>query len=105
MAQLSSFLQHPGQYFLNQRLGAYLNTQSTELVDAEPVALDNLESFWLEDQALTTLVRMGNLDAFRQATLSSGQVLSGTTGREQLERVINRADQVYQAITTHLTKN
>ena len=105
LAQLSSFLQHPGQYFLNQRLGAYLNTQSIELVDAEPFALDNLESFWLEDQALTTLVRMGNLDAFRQATLSSGQVLSGTTGREQLERVINRADQVYQAITPHLTES
>ena len=103
LAQLTSFLQHPGQYFLTQRLGAYLDSRQIELADAEAFELDNLVSFWLEDEALKSLVRTGSVEDFRQAKISSGQVLPGSAGRQQLERVIKRADQVYQAVTPHIT--
>ena len=104
LAQLTSFLRHPGQYFLTQRLGAYLDAQRIKLDAVETFKLDNLERFWLEDEALNALVRTGNLDDFRRAKLSSGQVLPGRAGRQQLDRVIDRADQVYQAITPYLTE-
>ncbi len=102
LAQLAKFLRHPGQYFLTQRLGAYLDTQDIELADTESFDLDSLERFWLEDEALTALVETGDLTDFRAAGISSGQVLPGAAGRQQLEKVIQRAEEIYQSIEPYL---
>ena len=100
--QLAKFLRHPGQYFLTQRLGAYLEIQDIKLADTEPFDLDSLKRFRLEDEALTALVETGDLTDFRAAGIISGQVLPGAAGSQQLEIVIQRAEEIYQSIEPYL---
>ena len=54
VAQLSRFLSHPGKYFLQQRLGVYLDGDEADLKDVESFELDSLERFQLADAALVS---------------------------------------------------
>ncbi|MBT4162116.1 MAG: exodeoxyribonuclease V subunit gamma, partial [Gammaproteobacteria bacterium] len=102
VAQLTSFLRHPGRYFLQQRLGVYLDRDEVDLRDVESFELDNLERFHLADQALTILVSGDDLDEFRQQQLNSGRVMTGAIGNRQLEQEIDRAESIFKAAVPYL---
>ncbi len=102
VAQLSRFLRHPGKYFLQQRLGVYLDTDETDLKDVESFELDALERFQLADAALDILIDGQGLEQFKRQVLLSGSILPGKIGEQHLERELTRAQHIHSRVTDYL---
>ena len=101
--QLKRFFRHPGKYFLNQRLNAYLDADEIDLQDVETFELNSLEKYQLAEDALQILVSGQSMGSFRKQQLASGRVLSGPQGRIQLEQELDRASNVYEILKPLLT--
>lgn len=93
---LAQFLRHPGAFFLQRRLGVYLNRDDNSLKDVESFDLDGLERYGLSNQALACLVERGDLDRYRQTVLTSGRVMAGPMGEQQLDREVESAINIYE---------
>ena len=104
ISQLGSFFRHPGKFFLQQRLGVYLEQDEFTLKDVESFELDNLEKFAIADAALARLVEGSDLNDFRETIKHTGQLLSGKFGEQQLDREIDRASSIYDELTGYLTE-
>jgi exodeoxyribonuclease V gamma subunit len=52
LPELSRYLQHPVRWFLENRLGLFLQEKSRELQDREPIHLDTLEKYQLNRDLL-----------------------------------------------------
>ena len=102
VAQLSKFLRHPGKYFLQQRLGVYLDIDEAELKDVESFELDPLERFQLADAALGILMSGQDLEQFKRQVSLSGAILPGKTGEQHLEREVIRAQTIQARVTDYL---
>ena len=102
IAQLSRFLRHPGKYFLQQRLGVYLDGDEADLKDVESFELDPLERFQLADSALGILMDERDLEQFKRQISLSGALLPGKIGEQHLEREISRAQQIHARVTDYL---
>ena len=102
IVQLSKFLRHPGKYFLQQRLGVYLDVDETELKDIESFELDPLERFHLADAALGILMSGQNLEQFKQQVSLSGAILPGSIGQQHLERELIRAETIQARAADYL---
>ena len=102
IVQLSKFLRHPGKYFLQQRLGVYLDVGETELKDIESFELDPLERFHLADAALGILMSGQNLEQFKQQVSLSGAILPGSIGQQHLERELIRAQTIQARAADYL---
>jgi exodeoxyribonuclease V gamma subunit len=102
IAQLSKFLRHPGKYFLQQRLGAYLNVNEVELKDTESFELDPLERFQLADDALGILMNGQDLEQFKRQVSLSGGILPGNIGQQQLTRELTRAQAIQARAADYL---
>ena len=102
IVQLSKFLRHPGKYFLQQRLGVYLDVGETELKDIESFELDPLERFHLADAALGILMSGQNLEQFKQQVSLSGAILPGSIGQQHLERELIRAETIQARAADYL---
>jgi exodeoxyribonuclease V gamma subunit len=94
--QLVQFVRHPAKYFLNQRLEVFLDRQEEDIRETENFSLDALQQYNITDEALEVLLNGDDLDGFREKKLASGLILSGDTGRLQLERTIDRARNIFQ---------
>ncbi len=103
ISQLGNFYSHPARYFLQRRLGVYLDTESLELADTESFELDHLERFQLADAALRHLVDGNDPIDFQERILRSGRVLPGEVGRQHLEREMQRARNVMEEVSPYLT--
>ena len=102
IAQLSSFLRHPGKYFLQQRLGVYLDVDEAELKDIESFELDPLERFHLADTALGILMSGQDLEQFKRQVSLSGTILPGNIGQQHLERELIRAQTIQARAADYL---
>ncbi|MDG1232480.1 MAG: exodeoxyribonuclease V subunit gamma [Pseudomonadales bacterium] len=102
IAQLSSFLRHPGKYFLQQRLGVYLDADEAELKDIESFELDSLERFHLADKALEILTNGQDLEQFKRQVSLSGTILPGNIGQQHLERELVRAQTIQARAADYL---
>ena len=100
--QLGAFYRHTAKYFLQQRLGIYLDSDEVELQDTESFELDPLARFQLADTALNQMVEGGNAEDFRQRILMSGQVMPGEVGRQHLDREIWRAENIMGRVESFL---
>lgn len=100
--QLASYYRHPAKYFLQQRLGVYLDSNEVELQDTESFELDHLERFQLADAALDQMVNNQDVEQFHERILKSGQVLPGDVGRQHLAREIQRARNIMEAVSPYL---
>ena len=80
----------------------YFDNHDIELQDTEPFALDNLARYKLTDGALEAMVQGDDLLAWRNAVLASGQVMSGVLGEEQVDRDVQRAENIYLATRDYL---
>lgn len=96
--QLGAFYRHPAKYFLQNRLGIYLESHEVELQDTESFELDSLERYQLADDALQFLLGGGDVDRFKDRIARSGQVLPGEVGTRHLEREIQRASNIRAAV-------
>ena len=98
LAQLERFFQHSGRYFLQQRLGVWLDEEDATLPETEPFQLDGLEKYQLADDALATLMKGGDLEQWRESEMASGSVMVGEAGEQQLQQEIDRAEAVHDTI-------
>ena len=100
--QISKFLSHPGKYFLQQRLGVYLDVDETALKDVESFELDSLERFQLANAALSALISGQNLEKFKTQVSLSGAILSGSIGQQHLERELVKAKIIHAKASDYL---
>ena len=103
VAQLTKFLVHPGRFFMQQRLGVYLQDQALELQDTEPFEPDALDKHWIGTNAVTALTKNQDLDEFRQRQMGSGILLPGTMGRQHLDQEIGLAENIFNAFNQEIT--
>lgn len=96
---LIRFFQHPARYFLQQRLGVWLEQTDTSLQDTESFELDALERYQLANEALDTIMQARDLATFREQISGAGRVMAGPIGRQQLAQEINRAQMIAQTAT------
>ena len=92
--QLGAYFRHPAKYFLQHRLGIYLEHDEVELQDTESFELDHLERFQLADAALGHIMDGQDIQTFHDRVLSTGQVLPGEVGRQHLRREVERAQNI-----------
>ena len=103
VAQLTRFLVHPGMFFMQQRLGVYLQDQALELQDTEPFEPDALDKYWMGTNAVTALTKSQDMDEFRQRQMGSGILLPGTMGRQHLDQEIRLAENIFNALNQEIT--
>lgn len=102
--QLSQFLRHSGRYFLQQRLGVYLNDENLQLREVETFQLEPLERFKIAEEALAQLVKGDALATFEEQARLSGQLPSGILGHQQLQREIDQAETIFEALQPMLSE-
>jgi len=102
--QLASYWRHPARYFLQQRLGVFLDSDEVELQDTESFELDHLERFQLADTALAQMIDGQDVQKFHERILRSGQVLPGDVGQQHLEREIQRARNIMEEVSPYLSE-
>ncbi len=100
--QLMRFYSHPARCFLQQRLGVYLEDDRLALKETESFNLNPLERYQLVDEALSVLIKAGDIDRYRHDVLQSGGVMSGSLGEQQLNREIDRAKEISDAVLPYL---
>lgn len=101
--ELAAFFRHPGRYFMQQRLGVYLDDTSVDLKDTEAFELDQLESYQLADGALSHLVAGRALADYRDWVLATGQVLAGPVGQQHLDRELQRGQGIYAEVAPRIS--
>ncbi len=98
LEMLANFYRHPAKFFLQQRLGVYLDTDEQAFKDSEAFELNQLERYQIAEQALVELINQRSLAQFRDHMLLTGALLSGQIGEQHLDREIIRATNIYQPI-------
>lgn len=104
LSQLKQFMLHPGQYFLRNRLHVRLSQDEDQLKDVEPFTLDNLERYWIADEAMRELAAGRDIEVYRDRQLLSGRVLSGLPGRQQLDQELERARAIFDIVSPYLAE-
>jgi exodeoxyribonuclease V gamma subunit len=81
LEEVLRFYRHPAKYFLNKRLGIYLDEPDTALQDDEPFEITGLNRY----QILVDLLEAGldkQADAFLEKLRCAGQLPAGQVGRQ-----------------------
>ncbi|MEM7366437.1 MAG: exodeoxyribonuclease V subunit gamma, partial [Pseudomonadota bacterium] len=98
VSDLTRFFRHPVRFWLNVRLGVNLQIGEDALADTETFQLSPLARYQIADAALATLARGDDVEAFREAMVTSGLVLPGPMGNRQLDQQIDKAVAVAAAL-------
>lgn len=77
------FFKNPSRYFLNNRLGIYLNGDTEETLDSEIFVMDNLELYQLRDRLLNNIIGDGGSDLSKTFRVknASGSLPHGNYGK------------------------
>jgi exodeoxyribonuclease V gamma subunit len=100
--QLTSFFQHSGKYFLQQRLGVYFGSDEATLQDTESFSLDNLQRYQLSDSALNALIRGQDINDWQEEMRASGFVMQGPIGESYMNSELQHAHTVYSELKDYL---
>lgn len=103
LESLAQFFRNPARFFLQQRLGVYLESRDQAFDDSEAFELDPLSRYQLADQALVELVNGRSLEEFRATVQLSGQLLPGQVGDQHLEREISLARAIFETVDSYLS--
>lgn len=96
--ELVTLLKQPVDFYLQQRLKARLYRQADPIDDNEPFTLSHLDMYLLQNEALTTLARDGELDHSRLANKwrKSGVLPYGVFGERALMSVMEGVSTVQE---------
>jgi len=93
LASLIKFFANPAKFFLNQRLGIFLEEKTPVLSEREPFDLKGLEKYAFEQTLLQKSLVNADLTDYLSAVKASGKIPPGTLGeyfyqksREEVER-------------------
>ncbi len=103
LAQLMRFFRDSARFFLQQRLGIYLETDLIDMPETEPFALDGLEKWQLADSALDSLQRGDDAQVWREAMIASGKVMNSPVGKRCLDEQIALAQSIHAGVSRFTT--
>jgi len=93
LSSLIKFFANPAKFFLNQRLGIFLEEKTTVLTEREPFDLKGLDKYAFEQTLLQKSLANDDLTEYLSAVKASGKIPPGTLGeylyqksREEVER-------------------
>ncbi|WAC07394.1 MAG: exodeoxyribonuclease V subunit gamma [Thermodesulfobacteriota bacterium] len=93
LSSLIKFYANPAKFFLNRRLGIFLEEKTPVLSEREPFDLKGLEKYALEQTLLQKSLANNDLTEYLSAVKASGKIPPGTLGeylyqksREEVER-------------------
>ncbi|VAW85376.1 Exodeoxyribonuclease V gamma chain [hydrothermal vent metagenome] len=75
--ELIRFFNAPTRYFLQQRLGIYLEQADDETEDSEPFTLDSLQVYQLKQQLLEQSLQGGDLEHYREILKGKAELPAG----------------------------
>ncbi len=75
--ELIRFFNAPTRYFLQQRLGIYLEQSDDGVEDSEPFTLDALQIYQLKQQLLEKSLQEGDLDHYREILKGKAELPAG----------------------------
>jgi len=85
LVELVRFLKNPTRYLLQRHLKVNLAEYGSQVLDREPVALDELERWSIRDALLQNRLAGHSMEAARRALTASGRLPLGYSGRAYLE--------------------
>ena len=80
LSSLIKFFVNPAKFFLNQRLGLFLEDKTTILSEREPFDLQGLEKYTFEQTLLQKILANDDLTEYLSAVKASGKIPPGTLG-------------------------
>ncbi|MEP6974310.1 MAG: exodeoxyribonuclease V subunit gamma [Spartobacteria bacterium] len=101
-ARLISFFGQPAKFFVEQRLALRLPRMDGLLEDAEPIEIDSLVKYKLQQELLAHAVRGDSLDPLLPVLRASGDLPPGHAGDARLREMCEAAEEFAALVRQHV---
>jgi exodeoxyribonuclease V gamma subunit len=102
LSKLISFFGHPAKFFINERLGLRLPRMDDLLEESEPLEVDQLPKYWVQQELLDHALRGEPLDLLLPLLRARGNLPPGSAGDAQLRELCENAEQFAALVRQHL---
>ncbi len=100
--ELIRFFNAPTRYFLQRRLGIYLEQADDEIEDSEPFALNSLQIYQLKQQLLEQSLQGGDLDHYREILKGKAELPAGAFAEVSYEQYCTTTIEFAESLKTEL---
>ena len=102
LTQLIRFFGHPAKFFITERLGLRLPRMDDLLEEAEPLEIDSLPKYWVQQELLDHALQGEPLDLLLPVLRARGDLPPGRAGDAQLRELSENAEQFAALARQHL---
>ncbi len=103
-AQLIRFFAHPAKFFIEQRLNLRLPRMDGLLEESEPLEIDSLAKYQLQQDLLTHALRGDALEPLLPVLRASGELPPGHAGDARLRQMCEAAEEFTALVRQHLAE-
>lgn len=104
-AQLIRFFGHPAKFFIEQRLEIRLPRMDGMLEESEPLEIDSLAKYRLQQELLTRALRGDSLAASFPIVRATGELPPGHAGDARLREMADAAHEFAELVRQHLNES
>ncbi|HEX6982261.1 MAG TPA: exodeoxyribonuclease V subunit gamma [Balneolaceae bacterium] len=90
---LVSFFQHPARYFLQQRLGIYLQETKILTEEREPFAVDGLTGYQIRQELLDRFLKGMDLETYQNIAYAADALPAGFAGKRSFKEQLETSEQ------------
>ena len=101
-AQLIRFFGNPAKFLVEQRLGLRIPRMKGLLEESEPLEIDSLAKYKLQQDLLTRALHGESLDPLRPVLRASGELPPGHAGDARLREMCEAAEEFAALVRQHL---
>jgi exodeoxyribonuclease V gamma subunit len=102
LGELVRFFSHPVKAFLQRRLGLRLGEDAYGVEEREPVAVEGLDRYWVEEELTARALAGGDLDGAYRVLRAQGRLPPGRPGEVAFEVLRGRVQGFLEAARPHL---
>jgi exodeoxyribonuclease V gamma subunit len=102
LERLISFFGHPAKFFITERLALRLPKTDDLLEEAEPLEIDALPRYWVQQELLDHALRGEPLEPLLPVLRARGNLPPGHAGEAQLRELCENAERFAALVRQHL---
>jgi len=103
LSSLIKFFANPSKFFLNQRLGIFLEEKTPVLSEREPFDLKGLEKYTFEQTLLQKSLANDDLTEYLSAVKASGKIPPGTLGEYLCQKSQEEVERFAHMVKPYIT--